>query len=212
VRLDLSLLEHEDAEADALVPRRFNAVVRSPMRFFETTPIGTILNRFSRDIYVIDEVLARTFGGFARTLAGVVGMIAVISSSAPAFLLILVPILFVYKRIQTCVSSLLSSSSRASRRFDAEPLLQLLPRHLARAQAARCHDQEPDLRLVPGDALGRVDDPCLPPERALHGRERGVRRPQPERSLPLAQLQQVARRSSRGACSSLCDRGVLRRR
>ncbi|GAA5854514.1 hypothetical protein JCM9279_000825 [Rhodotorula babjevae] len=93
----------------------FNAVVRSPMRFFETTPIGTILNRFSRDIYVIDEVLARTFGGFARTLAGVVGMIAVISSSAPAFLLILVPILFVYKRIQTYYLA----TSRELKRLDA---------------------------------------------------------------------------------------------
>lgn len=77
--------------------------MRSPMRFFETTPIGTILNRFSRDIYVIDEVLARTFGGFARTIAGVFSMIAVISSSVPAFLLVLIPVLFVYKRIQTCV-------------------------------------------------------------------------------------------------------------
>ena len=53
--------------------RMFNAVIRSPMLFFETTPLGTILNRFSRDVYVIDEVLARVFGGFARTLAGVFG-------------------------------------------------------------------------------------------------------------------------------------------
>ncbi|GAA5821197.1 hypothetical protein JCM3770_005247 [Rhodotorula araucariae] len=93
----------------------FNAVVRSPMRFFETTPIGTILNRFSRDIYVIDEVLARTFGGFARTLAGVIGMFAVISSSAPAFLVVLVPVLFVYKRMQTYYLA----TSRELKRLDA---------------------------------------------------------------------------------------------
>lgn len=57
------------------------AIFRSPMSFFETTPSGRILNRFSRyvdvicswsssrysslircsDIYRVDEVLARTF-------------------------------------------------------------------------------------------------------------------------------------------------------
>lgn len=31
------------------------------MSFFETTPSGRILNRFSSDIYRVDEVLARTF-------------------------------------------------------------------------------------------------------------------------------------------------------
>ncbi|TNY24017.1 hypothetical protein DMC30DRAFT_371993 [Rhodotorula diobovata] len=95
--------------------RMFHAVMRSPMRFFETTPIGTILNRFSRDIYVIDEVLARTFGGFARTIAGVFSMIAVISSSVPAFLLVLIPVLFVYKRIQTYYLA----TSRELKRLDA---------------------------------------------------------------------------------------------
>lgn len=37
------------------------AIFRSPMSFFETTPSGRVLNRFSSDIYKVDEVLARTF-------------------------------------------------------------------------------------------------------------------------------------------------------
>ncbi|GJN87677.1 hypothetical protein Rhopal_000632-T1 [Rhodotorula paludigena] len=93
----------------------FHAVIRSPMLFFETTPLGTILNRFSRDVYVIDEVLARVFGGFARTLAGVFGMIFVIASSAPAFLIVLVPLLFIYKQVQTYYLA----TSRELKRLDA---------------------------------------------------------------------------------------------
>ncbi|BGP13132.1 hypothetical protein JCM10213v2_001051 [Rhodosporidiobolus nylandii] len=93
----------------------FNAVIRSPMSFFDQTPMGTVLNRFSRDIYVIDEVLARVFGGFARTLAGVAGMIAVITFSAPAFLLVLIPVLFVYKRVQTYYLA----TSRELKRLDS---------------------------------------------------------------------------------------------
>lgn len=80
--------------------RMFNAVMRSPMLFFETTPLGTILNRFSRDVYVIDEVLARVMGSFFRTMAGVVSMFAVISYQAPGFLFVLVPLLFLYKNVQ----------------------------------------------------------------------------------------------------------------
>ena len=32
-------------------------VLRLPMAFFDTTPLGRVLNRFSKDIYTIDEVL-----------------------------------------------------------------------------------------------------------------------------------------------------------
>jgi hypothetical protein len=51
----------------------------------------TILNRFSRDVYVIDEVLARVFGGFFRTFASVIGTVVVITATAPVFLLVVVP-------------------------------------------------------------------------------------------------------------------------
>lgn len=37
----------------------YAAVMRAPMQFFESTTVGTILNRFSRDVYVADEVLSR---------------------------------------------------------------------------------------------------------------------------------------------------------
>lgn len=41
--------------------RMAQAIFRAPMSFFDTTPAGRILNRFSNDIYRVDEVLARSF-------------------------------------------------------------------------------------------------------------------------------------------------------
>uniref|UniRef100_A0A2D4J560 ABC transmembrane type-1 domain-containing protein n=1 Tax=Micrurus lemniscatus lemniscatus TaxID=129467 RepID=A0A2D4J560_MICLE len=36
-----------------------NKIILAPMRFFETTPLGSILNRFSADCNTIDQVLKR---------------------------------------------------------------------------------------------------------------------------------------------------------
>lgn len=69
----------------------FAAVMRSPMTFFESTTVGAILNRFARDVYVADEMLGRVFGGFWRTAFQVLGVVLVISSSVPLFVLIVIP-------------------------------------------------------------------------------------------------------------------------
>ena len=40
------------------------AVLRSPMRYFDTNPIGILLNRFSKDTYYMDERFPDVFLDF----------------------------------------------------------------------------------------------------------------------------------------------------
>lgn len=74
------------------------SVLRAPMSFFETTPIGRILNRFSSDIYKVDEVLGRVFSMFFSNSIKVLFTIIVICFSTWQFIFIAVPlgVLYVY--------------------------------------------------------------------------------------------------------------------
>ncbi|KAK5166126.1 ATP-binding cassette glutathione S-conjugate transporter ycf1 [Saxophila tyrrhenica] len=79
------------------------AIFRSPMVFFETTPSGRILNRFSSDIYRIDEVLAydsRTFNMLFTNASRAFFTLAVISASTPVFIAVIIPLGALYLWIQ----------------------------------------------------------------------------------------------------------------
>ncbi|KAI7104948.1 ATP-binding cassette glutathione S-conjugate transporter, partial [Hortaea werneckii] len=76
------------------------AIFRSPMSFFETTPSGRILNRFSSDIYRIDEVLARTFNMLFANAARAIFTLVVISTSTPVFIALILPLGALYMWIQ----------------------------------------------------------------------------------------------------------------
>jgi ATP-binding cassette subfamily C (CFTR/MRP) protein 1 len=51
------------------------SILRAPLSFFELTPMGRILNLFSRDIYVIDSILNRVIQSMFRTFVQVIGNI-----------------------------------------------------------------------------------------------------------------------------------------
>lgn len=67
------------------------SIMHEPMWFFDTTPLGRIVNRFSKDIYTVDEVLPRSFMSYFRTLFSVIAIIFVIIISTPLFLLFVIP-------------------------------------------------------------------------------------------------------------------------
>ena len=76
------------------------AIFRSPMSFFETTPSGRILNRFSSDIYKVDEVLARTFNMLFVNTARALYTLVIVSITTPIFVAMILPLAGVYYYIQ----------------------------------------------------------------------------------------------------------------
>ncbi|CAE6455011.1 unnamed protein product [Rhizoctonia solani] len=91
------------------------AVVRAPLSFFEQTPIGRIMNLFSRDQYVIDEALVRVVGYFVKTMLTVSGITVVVGGTFPWFLLTLIPLGYLYRLIMLYYLA----TSRELKRLDA---------------------------------------------------------------------------------------------
>jgi ABC-type multidrug transport system fused ATPase/permease subunit len=75
-------------------------IVRAPMSFFDTTPLGRIVNRFSKDIYVIDETIPSSLRSFMSTFMQVVSIVVVISYSTPIFMAAILPMGILYYLIQ----------------------------------------------------------------------------------------------------------------
>ncbi|XP_061382567.1 multidrug resistance-associated protein 1 isoform X1 [Danaus plexippus] len=87
--------------ARALHAALLMGVLRAPtIGFFDCTPVGRALNRFSKDVDVLDNVLPMTLRGWTSCFFSVLGTLFVISYSTPIFLAVILPIGIVYYVIQ----------------------------------------------------------------------------------------------------------------
>ncbi|NWY90232.1 MRP3 protein, partial [Loxia curvirostra] len=80
----------------ALLENKFH----TPQSFYDTTPTGRIINRFSKDIYIIDEVIPPAILMFLGTFFTSLSTMIVIIASTPLFAVVIVPLAVLYFFVQ----------------------------------------------------------------------------------------------------------------
>ncbi|KAK7488019.1 hypothetical protein BaRGS_00020764, partial [Batillaria attramentaria] len=75
-------------------------IMRSPMSFFDTTPSGRIVNRFSSDVTTVDNNLPVMLRQLISTVLSVISTLVVISYSTPIFLVVVLPLGGIYYLVQ----------------------------------------------------------------------------------------------------------------
>jgi ABC-type multidrug transport system fused ATPase/permease subunit len=91
------------------------SVMRAPMSFFETTPLGRIMNRFSKDIDTIDNTVSDSLRMFLMTFSNVIGAFVLIGVIIPWFLIAVAALMVVYYFL----SIYYRASARELKRLDA---------------------------------------------------------------------------------------------
>lgn len=118
-----------------------DSLMRAPLSFFELTPTGRILNLFSRDTYVVDQILARVIQNLCRTLAVCLSIVVVIGSSFPPFLVSVIPLGWFYIRVMQYYLA----TSRELKRLDAvsrSPIFAWFSESLAGLSTIRAFNQQ----------------------------------------------------------------------
>ena len=80
--------------------RALYPLFRAPMSFFDTTPIGRILNYFSTDLDTADGALPLDVQLWFISMTSLLSTVITIAFAKPVFLSIILPILFVNMIIQ----------------------------------------------------------------------------------------------------------------
>ena len=90
-------------------------VLRAPMSFFDTTPMGRITNRFSRDVDVMDNNLTDSIRMYSFTIAMVTSIFALIIAFFHFFAVALVPLYVAF----VLAASYYRSSAREVKRYES---------------------------------------------------------------------------------------------
>lgn len=90
-------------------------VLRAKLRFFDKTPLGRIMNRFSKDIESVDQELIPFAEGTFACLVSCVSTLIIITCITPGFLVFAVIIAYLYY----LVGMLYLTLSRELKRFDS---------------------------------------------------------------------------------------------
>ena len=87
-------------------------ILSSTMAFFDTTPIGRIINRFSKDMDEIDLMIPTHLKDILSDLFSVLGTLFVVCYATPIIIAVVIPLILIFFFIQT---SYLSTSRQLKR-------------------------------------------------------------------------------------------------
>ncbi|KAL4612819.1 Multidrug resistance-associated protein 7-like [Arapaima gigas] len=80
--------------------RLLNRVLKATVTFFDCTPLGQIINRFSSDLYSVDDMLPFILNILLANIFGLLGMLVMMSYGIPWILLLLLPLGLLYYKVQ----------------------------------------------------------------------------------------------------------------
>ncbi|KAJ3231382.1 hypothetical protein HDU78_007733, partial [Chytriomyces hyalinus] len=133
--------------------RLIHRVVHAPMRFFDTTPIGRILNRTTKDISEIDNNIMKVLKSLNGAVMDALTVLIVVFTITPIFVFSLVPIIFVY----ISVASRFLACQREIKRLDsitASPIYSMFSETLAGASTIRAYGADTRFKK---ESMKRVD-------------------------------------------------------
>ncbi|XP_021104693.1 multidrug resistance-associated protein 4 isoform X2 [Heterocephalus glaber] len=76
--------------------KMFESILKAPVLFFDRNPVGRILNRFSKDIGHMDDLLPLTFLDFTQVLLLVISMVAVAVAVIPWIAVPIIPLAIIF--------------------------------------------------------------------------------------------------------------------
>ena len=134
-------------------------VMHSPMSFFDTNPIGRILNRFSSDIDTVDQTIPFQMDDLMNCVLEVAAILIIISDTTPWFIPVLVPLSIIYIYLQ----KLYIASSRQIKRLDMisnSPIFSHFTESVTGASSIRAF-QETDRFIHESEKLVTSNNHCL---------------------------------------------------
>ncbi|XP_038066901.1 ATP-binding cassette sub-family C member 9-like [Patiria miniata] len=111
----ISLVAAVLTAARRLHQRVLRNIIKVPLRFFDMTPIGRVLNRFSNDMQLIDIRLTQTINMFVNTVLRVSSAVVVNAIVMPIFIAFFVPVAIGFYFLQR----FFLESSRELQRLDS---------------------------------------------------------------------------------------------
>ncbi|XP_027741828.1 multidrug resistance-associated protein 1-like isoform X3 [Empidonax traillii] len=84
----------------ALHRQLLDNVLHLPLQHFETNPVGQIISRFTKDLFVVDVCFHFYLKTWLNCTLDVIGTILVITSASPLFIVVVIPLGYFYFTIQ----------------------------------------------------------------------------------------------------------------